>query len=197
MNGGEIPRVGNAEPVGHGDQQTANGRKGLCVAQHLFPLLRIGKQLRQPSHGCDEFHTDTHKHEAAEEQQHLGARRIPGRKRRKGIEEDAPCQHTATTQPVRQISSEKAKHPTRQRRDVEQLAHPGAELRRSGRRPDQLLKSRPHDQGEHQQFVNIKSKTDRSNEADQPLGTGEFGGVGHGMLVVGGCWRWLTVDDDC
>ena len=96
--------------LARGDEQPAERRERLGVAEHALALLVLGKQLRQPRHRRDELHADADEDQAAEHEQLRQRRRKPGRAGRKRIEQDAEGQHAPAPQAVREIAAEQAEH---------------------------------------------------------------------------------------
>ena len=107
--------------------------------------------------------------EAAQDQQHLDRGREPGQERRERVDQDAVGQHAAAAEAVGQVAAEQAEDAAGERRDVEQPPDPHLELGRAGHGAGQLEQRRPHDQRQHQEFVDVEREADRGDGADQPL----------------------------
>ncbi len=96
--------VGDDQVVHAGDHQAADRAERLRVADHAFAHLRVGKQLRQPRHRGHELHADADERAAAPEQQPFDGRRVAGRQRREGVEQDAPDEHAPAAEAGRSDS---------------------------------------------------------------------------------------------
>ena len=68
MAGSDVA-VSDGQAVGAADQQAADRRERLRVAEHGFALLRIGEELREPRHRRHELDADADECRAAQDQQ--------------------------------------------------------------------------------------------------------------------------------
>ena len=90
-------------------------------------------------------------------------------KRGERVDQDAVGQHAPAAEPVGEIAAEQPEDAAGERRNVEQPADPHLKLRRSGRGARQLQQRGPHDERQHQDFVDVEREADGGDGADQPL----------------------------
>src|SRR5262249_3306032 len=102
-------------------------------------------------------------------------------------------------QSVSQIASIQAEDASHECWNIEQSSIPGLkQLAARDCTGDKFENRRPEDQRQHQQFIDVEGKTDRSNDADQPLHGGQTlsGTIGSecGHRAIGGgkrvAWLW-------
>ena len=190
VNRRQIERDLGGEHVHRADEQAAERRERLRVAEHFFALIAVGEQFRQPRHGGDEFHAHADEHEAAEHQQLRQRRGIARREGRERIKQNAERQHAPATEPVGEITAEQTEHAARDGRDEEQRARPlhvlsarsqSAAASAAGMPPSPALDQRRAQRGDgrldderqHQQLVDVERKADGGDDADEPLRAGE------------------------
>jgi hypothetical protein len=124
VDGRQAGGDGGRGDVGHGDQDAADRRERLGVAEDLLALVGVLEQLGEPRHGGDELDADADEHRAAQHQQLLERGDEAGGERREGVEQDAEGQHPAPAQEVGEVAAEQAEHAADHRRDEEQRPCP-------------------------------------------------------------------------
>ncbi len=155
---------------GEGNEQPADRRERLRVAEHCFTLPGIGKQLRQPGDGSDEFHADADERGAAKDKQHQRAGAEPSSQCRKGIQQDAPGKHPSSAEAVGQIAAQEPERPAAQSAPPHDVGVPRQDLLKSrfGEWIDleQLRQGRLGNQRHHEQLIDVKCKPDGRDDAD-------------------------------
>ena len=168
-NRGQRRAVGDCDVVGAGDQQAADRRERLRVAEGLFTLPGVGEDLGDPRHRRHELDEHADVGGRAEEQQHPDVGGEAGGHRRERIDQNAPHQHAAPAEPVGQVAADQAECAADQRRDPEEHADPEIEAGRAGFLAGQLANRRSDHERRHQDFVDVERETEGGNRADQPL----------------------------
>ncbi len=144
------------------------------VAQNFFALHAVGKQFRQPRHRRHKLHAHADEHEAPEKEQLIRRGGKARAKRRHRIKQNAVSQHPPSSKKVSQITAEQTKDATADCRHKKDDPKPMRKLRRARPHAGQVAQSILADQRQHQQLINIEQKPQRGDEANQPLGAGEF-----------------------
>ena len=173
----------DGEEVGARHHQAAHRREGLGPAQHGLPPPGFGEQLRQPRHRRHELDAHADEGRAAEEEQPADRGREARGHRGERVEQDAPHEDAATAEQVGEVAPEQAEDPAGDGGQPEEPPHPEVELRGARLRAEEIEERRPHDEGQHEQLVDVEGEAERGDEADQPLGPGEgrvARGVGRG-----------------
>ncbi len=160
----------DGEEVGARHHQAAHRGEGLGPAQHRFAPPGLGEQLGQPRDRRHELDAHADEGRAAEEEQPADRGREARGHRGERVEQDAPDEDAATAEQVGEVAAEQAEDPAGDRGQPEEPPHPEVELRGARLRAEEIEERRPHDEGQHQQLVDVEGEAERGDEADQPLG---------------------------
>ena len=161
--------VRDRQEIGARDQDAADRRERLRVAQDGLAPFRVGKQLGQPGNGGDELDTDADEGGAAEEQQPPDRGGVARGTGGAGVEQDAPDEDAPAAEEVGQIAADQPEYAAGHRRDPEEHADPVVERGRPGDGAGQLHEGRPRDERQHQNLVDVEREADGGNRADHPL----------------------------
>src|SRR5215208_2419133 len=121
------------------------------------------EQLGQPGGGGDELDTHADEGGAAQDQQPRQAGGEASRKRRKGVDEDAPGQDAAAAETIGEVAAEQTKYAATHRRDVEQQPQPTAVFGGAELESAELGQRRPIDERKHQQLIGVERESNRGN----------------------------------
>src|SRR5205085_10267793 len=103
---GQVLAVCHRKVVGDGDDQPADGRRGLRVAKHGLSSLRVREKLREPRDGCHELDADGEHGRATKGEQRGERRTVSGGECRETVEQYAPSEDAAASEAVCEVATE-------------------------------------------------------------------------------------------